>query len=168
MQHLLTIPFFLYLSRECRKRSRLGLDGMRTETDTMEKITYINPEGLAVPRGYSHAVAVHGSHTTIYVGGKNGIGKDGTVVGKGDLNVQTKQALENIRITLAAAGADLPDIVKLMIFLVQGQDPRQGFAAFQKRWTGGDRLPAITVAFVAGLGHPDWLVEIEAIAVLPE
>jgi enamine deaminase RidA (YjgF/YER057c/UK114 family) len=132
------------------------------------KITYINPERLATPQGYSHGVAVRGYHTTIYVGGKNGITKDGSVIEKGDLKTQTEQALENLRITLAEAGADLPDIVKLTIFIVQGQDPRAGYTAFLEKWTGGNRLPAITVAFVAGLGHPDWLVEIEAVAVLPE
>jgi enamine deaminase RidA (YjgF/YER057c/UK114 family) len=134
----------------------------------VERISYINPKGLVASKGYSHAVAVKGCHTTIYIGGKNGIGKDGSVVGKGDLKIQTGQALENIRITLADAGTDFPDIVKLTIFVVHGQDPRKGFAAFQEKWTDMSRLPAVSVIFVAGLGHPDWLVEIEAVAVIPE
>lgn len=133
-----------------------------------ERITYINPAELVQPRGYSHAVVVKGNNTTIYIGGKNGIGKDGTVVGKGNLKVQTRQALENIRTTLSAAGAELSNIVKFTVYLVQGQDPREGVVAFQEIWGNNPRLPVITVVFIAGLGHPDWLVEIEAIAVVPE
>lgn len=133
-----------------------------------EGIKYINPAELVQPRGYSHAVVVRGNNSTIYIGGKNGIGKDGTIVGKGNLKAQTRQALENIRTTLSAAGAELSNIVKFTIYLIQGQDPRDGVAAFQEIWGNNPHLPAITVIFVAGLGHPDWLVEIEAIAVVPE
>lgn len=133
-----------------------------------ERITYINPEDLTTPRGYSHAVAVRGAHTTIYIGGKNGIARDGSVVGKGDLNAQTRQALENIRTTIAAAGADLSNVVKFTVFLIAGQDPRDGALAFREIWGDNPRLPAVSVVFVAGLGHPDWLVEIEAVAVIPE
>ncbi|MFA5268685.1 MAG: RidA family protein [Methanoregula sp.] len=131
------------------------------------QITAINPGELAPPQGYSHAVAVRGDHATIYVGGKNGILPDGSVAGR-NLKIQTARALENIRLTLAAAGAELSDVVKFSVFLVQGQDPREGFLAFQEKWGDSPRLPAITVLFVAGLGHPDRLVEIEAVAVVPE
>ena len=131
-------------------------------------ISVINPKELAPPRGYSHAVAVKGSHTTIYIGGKNSIARDGSVVGKGDLNAQTGQALENVRAVLDVADADLSSVVKFTIYLVQGQDPRAGALAFLEKWGDSPRLPAVTVVFVAGLGHPDWLVEIEAVAVVPE
>lgn len=133
-----------------------------------DRISVINPEELAPPRGYSHAVAVKGSHTTIYIGGKNGVARDGSVVGKGDLKAQTGQALENVRAVLEAADADHSNIVKFTIYLVQGQDPQVGALAFLEKWGDNPQLPAVTVVFVAGLGHPDWLVEIEAIAVVPE
>jgi enamine deaminase RidA (YjgF/YER057c/UK114 family) len=133
-----------------------------------ERITYINPAEMAQPRGYSHAVSVRGNNTTIYIGGKNGIDKDGTVVGERNLKAQTRQALENIRVTLSAAGAEFSNIVKFTVYIVQGQDPREGVAAFQEIWGNNPHLPAVTVVFVAGLGHPDWLVEIEAVAVVPE
>jgi enamine deaminase RidA (YjgF/YER057c/UK114 family) len=88
-------------------------------------IEYINPEGLATPRGYSHAIAVRGNHTTIYVGGQNAISKNGTVMGKGDIKVQTEQALSNVETVLDAAGATLRNIVKFNIYLVQGQTHRK-------------------------------------------
>ena len=83
-------------------------------------IEYINPDTLAKPRGYSHAVAVKGDHTTVYIGGQNAVDRTGTLIGKGDLNVQTEQVLLNIENILKAAGADLHSVVKFTIFLVQG------------------------------------------------
>jgi enamine deaminase RidA (YjgF/YER057c/UK114 family) len=130
-------------------------------------IDYINPDGLVKPRGYSHAVAVKGNFTTIYIGGQNSVDRNGAVIGRGDLNTQTGQALSNIVTVLVAAGAGLDQVVKFTIYLVQGQDPRDGFAAFQKMWGDNPRLPVVTVLFVAGLGHPDWLVEIDAVAMIP-
>jgi enamine deaminase RidA (YjgF/YER057c/UK114 family) len=120
-------------------------------------IEYINPEGLVKPRGYSHAVAVKGNFTTIYIGGQNSVDRNGAVIGRGDLNAQTGQALSNIVTVLVAAGAGLDQVVKFTICLVHSRN------------CGGDnpRLPVVTVLFVAGLGHPDWLVEIDAIAVIP-
>lgn len=132
------------------------------------KIEYLNPENMAKPRGYSHAVAVSGGHKTIYVGGQNAVDINGMVVGKGDLKAQTEQALSNIEKALGAAGAKLENVVKFNIHLVQGQNPRDGFSAFQEKWGNSPNLPVVTVLFVSGLGNPDWLVEIDGIAVVAE
>jgi enamine deaminase RidA (YjgF/YER057c/UK114 family) len=67
-----------------------------------------------------------------------------------------------------AAGGDLEHIVSWTIYVVQGQPIQPGVEAFQRLW--GSRTnppPTITVVFVAGLGHPDFLVGISAIAVVP-
>jgi enamine deaminase RidA (YjgF/YER057c/UK114 family) len=128
----------------------------------------INPENMAAPRGYSHAVAVSGAHKNIFVGGQNAIDENGELVGKGDLKAQTGQALANIEKIMAKAGGKFGDVVKLNIQLVQGQNPQAGFQAFQEKFGDMEVLPAITVLFATGLGNPDWLVEIDAIAVLSE
>jgi len=127
----------------------------------------INPETMAPPRGYSHAISVSGNHKTVYIGGQNAINQAGELVGKGNLKEQTEQVLSNLEKILEKAGGKLENIVKFSIFLVQGQNPAQGFQAFQQKWKS-QTLPAITVVFVAGLGNPDWLLEIDAIAVIPE
>jgi enamine deaminase RidA (YjgF/YER057c/UK114 family) len=123
---------------------------------------------MAAPRGYSHAVAVSGAHKNIYIGGQNAIDENGKLVGKGDLKAQTSQALTNIEKIMAKAGGRFGDVVKLNIHLVQGQNPQEGFQAFQEKFGNMEVLPAITVLFVAGLGNPDWQVEIDAIAVIDE
>jgi enamine deaminase RidA (YjgF/YER057c/UK114 family) len=128
------------------------------------RVTHLNPEGLHRNPAFSQAVVVDGTVRTIYVGGQNAVAPDGRVVGIGDLAAQTEQVIENLRTLLAASGATLHDIVKWTVYVVQGQDIRPGFGAFQRAW-GSAPPPAVSVAIVAGLAHPDFLVEIDAVAV---
>ncbi len=130
------------------------------------KITYINPPQLATPRGYSQAVSVSGDFSTIYIGGQNAIDGHGNLVGKNSLKEQTGQVLDNIETILASVGGNLSNIVKLDINLLVGQNPQEGFTAFQQKWNVNQNFPAITVRFVIGLGRPEWLVEIDAVAVV--
>ncbi|HEX2965092.1 MAG TPA: RidA family protein, partial [Syntrophorhabdaceae bacterium] len=62
----------------------------------------------------------------------------------------------------------MENIIKFNIYIVAGQNPVEGFQVFQKRWGVTKDLPIVTVIFVAGLGNPDWLIEIDATAVVPE
>lgn len=134
----------------------------------MEKIEYINPENMAKPRGYSHAVSVSGNHQTIYIGGQNAIDKNGVLVGKDNLKKQTEQVLTNIEKILEETDAKLENVVKFNIYLVPGLNPQDGFQVFQEKWGNNPNYPVITVLFVAGLGNPDWLIEIDAMAIIPE
>jgi enamine deaminase RidA (YjgF/YER057c/UK114 family) len=69
---------------------------------------------------------------------------------------------------LAAGGAQIEHVVKWNLYVVQGQPLNEGFEVFQRFW--GNRLhpPAIAFMYVAGLAHPDFLAEMDAIAVVPE
>jgi enamine deaminase RidA (YjgF/YER057c/UK114 family) len=133
------------------------------EGDEIMKISAINPGNMAKPRGYSHAISVSGERKTIYIGGQNAVDESGNTVGI-DLVEQTRQVLQNIEKILDASGAKPESLVKLAIHILYGQDPREGFQAFQEKWGTLQIPPALTVVFVAGLGHPEWLVEIDAIA----
>jgi len=134
----------------------------------MEKIDYINPGNMAKPRGYSHAVSVTGNHQTIYIGGQNAIDENGALVGKDNLKKQTEQVLTNIEKILKETDAKLENVVKFNIYLVPGQNPQDGFQVFQEKWGNNPNYPVITVIFVAGLGNPDWLIEIDAMAISGE
>ncbi|MGH3615040.1 MAG: RidA family protein [Pseudonocardia sp.] len=124
---------------------------------------YINPEGLHSNPAFTQVVRVPAGNDTIFVGGQNGVGPDGSVVGPG-VAEQTRQALLNLRACLVAAGADLTDVVKWTILCVDGVALHEGFAAFGEVWPRHAAPPAITVAMVAGLAVPGALVEIEAVA----
>jgi enamine deaminase RidA (YjgF/YER057c/UK114 family) len=134
----------------------------------MEKIDYINPESMVNHRGYSHAVSVTGNHQTIYIGGQNAIDENGALVGKDNLKKQTEQVLTNIGKILEETDAKLENVVKFNIYLVPGQNPQDGFQVFQEKWGNNPNYPVITIIFVAGLGNPDWLIEIDAMAISGE
>jgi enamine deaminase RidA (YjgF/YER057c/UK114 family) len=132
------------------------------------QVQYLNPETLNKNPAFTNLIVVSGSMKTIYVGGQDSVDESGTIVGKGDFQAQSAQVLKNIQAALAAAGADLHHLIKWNMFVVQGQDLRAGLAAFQKVWGNRPNPPAITFAFVAGLANPDFLIEMDAIAVVPE
>lgn len=131
------------------------------------KIIHINPDGLLKSPAYSQVVSTHGSGATIYIGGQNGINSNGEVVGKGEIQTQTVQAMYNIKTALKACGATFDNVVKLTIYIVEGQDANAAFQSSQNviRFKNP---PSITGLFVAGLTNPDYLIEIDAVAFLPE
>jgi enamine deaminase RidA (YjgF/YER057c/UK114 family) len=131
------------------------------------QVEHLQPEGLHINPAFTQAVVVSGAVKTIYVGGQDAVDASGAIVGVGDLAAQTQQIFHNMRAALAAAGAGLEHIIKWNVYIVQGQDLRPGFEVFQREWGNRAKPPAITAAFVAALAHPDFLVEIDAIAVVP-
>jgi enamine deaminase RidA (YjgF/YER057c/UK114 family) len=134
----------------------------------MSSVEHLKPEGLHHNPAFSQAIAVSGSHRTIYVGGQDAVDEHGQIVAQGDIGAQTRQAFANLRRALAAGGADLEHVVKWTLYVVEGQPMEPGFAAFQEAWGARSNPPTITMAFVAALAHPDFLIEIDAIAVVPE
>jgi enamine deaminase RidA (YjgF/YER057c/UK114 family) len=128
-------------------------------------VTHVSPDDMHQNPAFSQAVVVEGAARTIYVGGQNAVDAEGKIVGAGDLAAQTEQVLKNIETVLTASGAGRDDVVKWTILVVQGQDINAGFGAFQRVWGPSARPPIITFAFVAGLASPEFLVEIEVMAV---
>jgi enamine deaminase RidA (YjgF/YER057c/UK114 family) len=76
--------------------------------------------------------------------------------------------LRNVQAALAAGGAQLEHVVKWNLYVVQGQSLQAGFEVFQRMWGSRPTPPAVSVLFVAGLAHPDFLAEMDAIAVVPQ
>ena len=130
-------------------------------------VQHLNPETLHHNPAFTQAVAVSGAVKTVYVGGQNAVDTSGKIVGQGDIAAQTEQVMQNIQAALAAGGASLEHVIKWNIYLVQGQPLQPGFEVFQRVWNRRPNPPAITMAFVAGLANPDFLIEIDAIAVVP-
>jgi enamine deaminase RidA (YjgF/YER057c/UK114 family) len=133
----------------------------------MSALVHINPDSLHTSPAFSHAVRVPAGSDLVYVGGQNGTGPDGNLVGP-DVGVQTRQAFQNLQTCLEAAGATLTDVIKWTILCVEGVDMQEGFAASDDILQAGVAPPAITVAIVSGLAVPGALVEIEAVAMVPD
>jgi enamine deaminase RidA (YjgF/YER057c/UK114 family) len=127
----------------------------------------LNPDALNKNPAFTNVVVVTGPVKTVYVGGQDAVDRSGAIVGKGDIKSQTGQVLENIQAALAAAGAGLEHVVKWNLYIVQGQPLQPGFEVFQQVWGNRPNPPAISAMFVSELAHPDFLLEIDAIAVVP-
>ena len=133
-----------------------------------KQIQYISPDRLSKNPAFSQVVITQGNGKTIYVGGQNAVNAKREIIGKGNIAKQTEQVMENLKIALTACGATFENLVKLTIHIVQGQDLQRGFQASQKYLGNLTNPPAITGFFVSALGHPDFLVEVDAVAFIPE
>jgi enamine deaminase RidA (YjgF/YER057c/UK114 family) len=131
-------------------------------------VSYLNPEGLHKNPAFSHLVATRGRTRTIYVGGQNAVDSSGTIVGKGDIGAQAAQVARNLQVALASADARVEHVVKWTVYVVQGQPVGPAMGAFQQVLGALPNPPTISVLFVTALAHPGFLLEVEAVAVVPE
>ncbi len=132
----------------------------------MTDITRIQPHGLFASPTYSHVVTARGGGT-VYISGQVAAGPDGAVVGVGDVGAQTAQVMRNLEIALQAAGATFADVVKIVTYVVGYQpEQRAAIAAARAPYFPAGEPPASTLVGVSALAAPDWLVEIEAVAVI--
>lgn len=128
----------------------------------------IQPEALAkrVVNGrvlYSHVVVVEGRRM-IFISGQVARDRQGNVVGKGDMRAQIRQVGENVKAAVEAAGATLGDLVKTNTYVT---DMEEFFKHVDVRMEYfGAALPTSTTVEVRKLAHPDFMVEVEAIAVV--
>ncbi len=132
------------------------------------QVEHLNPETLHFNPAFSQAVTVSGPVKMVYIGAQTAVDRDGTIVGKGDLAAQTDQALRNVQACLDAAHAEIGHIIHWTIFVAQGQDMRPAIAAGLRWWGNRPNPPLNNVAYVAGFFPPDFLISIEALAVVPQ
>ena len=125
-------------------------------------IRRINPSTLSKPNGHTQVVVSTGSRT-IYVAGQTAVDSHGDVVGSGDFRAQAKQAFENLKAALAAAGVGFNDVVKLNYYVLDManapvlREVRNSYL--------GSVFPASTLVEVRKLARDEFMLEIEAIAV---
>jgi enamine deaminase RidA (YjgF/YER057c/UK114 family) len=130
-------------------------------------VEHLNPDGLHRNPAFTQAVILPADARTIIIGGQNAVDADGEIVGKGDIGAQAAAAIDNLILCLQAAGAGLEHLAKVTIFIAGDQDIAPAFGAWMARWGERQGPPAISVLRVAGFANPDFLIEIEAVAVLP-
>jgi enamine deaminase RidA (YjgF/YER057c/UK114 family) len=130
----------------------------------MSELTRIPaPDGVAPAAAYSHVVL--GTGRFVAVSGQLALDEDGKLVGAGDPAAQARQVFENLRRCLAAAGATFDDVVKLTFF-VTDMAHMPAIRAARAAHIPAERLPAASAVQVAALVRPEFLMEIEAYAVV--
>ena len=102
----------------------------------------------------------------VFLRGQVGQALDGSNVGTGDAAAQTEQAMKNVKQLLEEQGARLGDICKLVIYLT---DPRYREAVYKVvgKWLKGV-YPVSTGLVIQALARPEWVVEVDVIAVIPD
>ena len=145
----------------------VGEKGVKILDDSKEEETMpreiIQPKGIADPRPRFAQVVRHGK--LIYVAGQTSVDANGNLVGKGDIEAQTRQVLQNIQKCLEAAGATFDQVVKINVYSTDLDAHLAVIAKLRQEYFSRGPVASTTVQ-VPRLVHPDWLVEIEAIAVL--
>ena len=129
----------------------------------MEKIALLSKR-LPPPDGpFSHGVKVG---NLVFLAGQAAVDREGRVVGKGDIEAQTTQTLENLQLVLEAAGATLDDVATITVYLTNIAD-RSSVAQVRGRYFRSP-YPASTLVEVSKLALKDLLIEIDAIAIVKD
>jgi enamine deaminase RidA (YjgF/YER057c/UK114 family) len=125
----------------------------------------INPDNLPTPPTYSHVVVASGSNL-VFVAGQEPEDEHGNVVGLGDLAVQAHQVFVNLGRALAAAGARPDQVARITIFVVRHRPEYLQVIEEARVALFGDHKPADTLVGVEALARPEYLIEVDAIAVI--
>jgi len=132
----------------------------------MPEIQRINPPLLAPPPGNRFAHVVRWGQR-VWIAGQTARGVDGVNIGVGDPMAQAVKVYENLNIAIASVGGTFANIVKVTIFLTS-EDSLPAARAAQNDCWGGPERPASSMVIVKALAHSDFLIEIEAEAVLDD
>jgi enamine deaminase RidA (YjgF/YER057c/UK114 family) len=128
---------------------------------TLEKLC---GAGVYDPPGYSQVIKATGARALVFVAGQVPYAADGSVAHRGDFTAQARQVFAAVKAHLQAAGGSLTDVVKITTYVTDVRY-RPDFRAVRDEFFG-QRGPASTMVEVSSLSHPDYLIEVEAIAVL--
>jgi enamine deaminase RidA (YjgF/YER057c/UK114 family) len=127
-------------------------------------LRHINPPAVSTPTGYTHVVVPAKGAGLVFIAGQVSADKSGAVVGKGDFKAQAKQVFENLKSAVEAAGGTTADIAKINVYVTDLsqiaalREVRQGYFK--------SNPPASTLVQVVSLARPEYMLEIEAIAVV--
>lgn len=151
---------------EVPRRQTMGTQSAKMHE---EKAFHIfNPETMAKPTvGYSQVAEV-GEGKIVYIAGQVALDKAGNLVGKDDFRAQVQQVFENVKAAVEASGGDFHNVIKLNYYCVASVDPAQMAVVREVRdkYVNTANPPTSTFVYVSRLVRPEWLIEVEAVAVV--
>jgi enamine deaminase RidA (YjgF/YER057c/UK114 family) len=140
--------------------------GTAAQAQSGSAVRRFDPPGMTSPATYNQVVEVNGPHRVVYIAGQTGVDKDGKVAE--GFRAQAVQVMENIRIALSAVGGSFDNVVKLNSYLVDITTNQPTYRDVRASYfSGKTALPASTSVGVPALAQAGFLIEVEAIAVLP-
>ncbi|MGO4250095.1 RidA family protein [Paenarthrobacter sp. RAF54_2] len=131
-------------------------------------VTLIRSHQLSSAAQYAYAASVPANTRLIFLAGSCPLNEDGSTAGIGDYRVQAEKAIENMRLALEAAGAEIEDVVSTRVLVASSQQADLVTAWEVVREAFGSHDVPSTLMGVTVLGYDNQLVEVEAIAAVPE
>ncbi|MHB8645989.1 MAG: RidA family protein [Thermomicrobiales bacterium] len=125
-----------------------------------------NAPGVVKPFGIFSSAAWQPPGRVLHISGQVSQAEDGSLIGTGDIVAQTRQVLTNIRGVLASVGGTMADIQKVTIYVTEMSRLMDIHAVRAEFFP--PPYPASTLVQVSALVRPEYLIEIEAVAVIPE
>ena len=133
----------------------------------MTSVVYSAIEGFTGNPAFSEVAVIPSGSALVWIGGQNAVLEDRTIAGKGDPVEQAQVIGRRLDLALAGAGCGWEDVVRVHVYFVAGADPRALYSVFQPRLAGRPAPPLVVGLQVAGLAHPDFLLEVSVEAVRP-
>jgi enamine deaminase RidA (YjgF/YER057c/UK114 family) len=125
---------------------------------------YVNPPTLVKPNGYTHVVVAPDGRTA-YIAGQVAYDSTGQLVGGSDFRAQAERVFQNLERALASIGGSLADVVKTTTFVTDAKHVPL-LRDIRLKHLSRNRPPANTLLVVSSLARPEFLIEIEAVALL--
>jgi len=127
----------------------------------------IQSDRIRQPSGhFSHAISVDAKGRLVFISGMTSRRADGTIAGVGDIEAQTRQVCENLKAAVEAAGGTMDDICRVDVY-IRNMEQFAGIHKVRAEYFK-EPLPASTMVEVSKFTSPDALIEINAIAVIPD
>jgi 2-iminobutanoate/2-iminopropanoate deaminase len=130
----------------------------------MATIEKFNAAGVFEPATYSQGIKVTGAQTILFLSGQVAYEPDGSVAHRGDFKEQARGAFKAIESLVKSQGGTMASVVKITTY-VTDMRYRPDLAPIREEFLG-KKGPASTLVEIPALAHPDWMIEIEAIAVV--
>jgi enamine deaminase RidA (YjgF/YER057c/UK114 family) len=151
---------------ELPRRQTMGTQSAKMREEKPFHI--FNPETMAKPTaGYSQVAEVS-EGKIVYIAGQVALDKSGNLVGKDDFRAQVQQVFENLKAAAEASGGDFNSVIKLNYYCAANVDPSQMPVVREVRdkYVNTTNPPTSTFVFVQRLVRPEWLIEVDAVAVV--
>ena len=125
-----------------------------------------DPPGVIVPFGIFSNAAWQPPGRVLHIAGQVAWDEDGAIIGKGDIKAQTRQVVRNVKGIVESAGGTIDDIVTVKVYVVEMSGLKDIHEVRKEYFS--EPYPASTLVQVAGLVDPELMIEMDAIAVIPE
>lgn len=147
---------------------RITMETQGTKAQESKGVHIFNPDTIYKPTAGFSQVAEVTEGKIVYTSGQVALDKSGNLVGKDNFREQTQQAFENVKAAVEAAGGDFKDVIKLNYFIASSVDPQEvvGLREVRDKYVNTANPPTSTLLFVSRLARPEWLIEVEAVAVV--